>query len=94
MAARLDRPALLRFAERHRSRYEEVLAALVETPTVSTDPAHRADVERGAELGARAIRGLGGAATIVPTGGHPLVHGRFGDDPRRPTVVFLQEKRI
>jgi acetylornithine deacetylase/succinyl-diaminopimelate desuccinylase-like protein len=70
-----------------RRRWEQELATLVELPSVSVDPAHAGDVRRTAAAAARLIRTLGGEATIVPTGGHPLVHGRFQRDRRFPTVT-------
>src|SRR6266542_2037401 len=58
-----------------RPRFEEWLGRLVEIPTVSMDPARRNDMRRGAE------------ATIVETGGHPLVVGEWMRDPAWPTVA-------
>jgi hypothetical protein len=46
------------FARRERRRYEELLKEFVEMPTVSADPAHRADIERAAEVASRASPGL------------------------------------
>ena len=71
----------------NRRRWEHELATLVELPSVSVDPARAADVRRTAAAAARLIRALGGEATVVPTGGHPLVHGRFQRDRRFPTVT-------
>src|SRR5262245_47016516 len=70
-----------------RRRWERELATLVEVPSVSVDPARASDVRRAAAAAARLIRALGGEATILPTGGHPLVHGRFQRDRRFPTVT-------
>src|SRR5262249_33034522 len=70
-----------------RRRWERELAPLVEVPSLSVDPARASDVRRAAAVAARLIRALGGEATILPTGGHPLVHGRFQRDRRCPTVT-------
>jgi len=70
-----------------RRRWERELATLVELPSVSVDPARAGDVRRTAAAAARLIGALGGHATVVPTGGHPLVHGRFQRDRRFPTVT-------
>jgi acetylornithine deacetylase/succinyl-diaminopimelate desuccinylase-like protein len=44
-------------------------------------------VARAARTAAALVRSLGGAARLVPTGGHPLVHARFDRDPSYPTVT-------
>ncbi len=83
----LSLAALREFTVRQRDSFEERLRRLVEIPTVSADPAHRDDVRAGAMLAAEMIRAFGGDACIIETGGHPLVHGSFGDDPRLPTIT-------
>jgi acetylornithine deacetylase/succinyl-diaminopimelate desuccinylase-like protein len=77
------------FARRERRRYEELLKEFVEMPTVSADPAHRADIERAAEVASRAIRSFGGRVRVFrPRGGNPVIHGSFGQDRRLPTVTL------
>jgi acetylornithine deacetylase/succinyl-diaminopimelate desuccinylase-like protein len=71
----MDRAALRAAAERARPAYERWLTRLVEIPSVSADPARRADVARAAEVAVELIESLGGRARIVKTGGHPLVLG-------------------
>src|SRR5262249_41073424 len=71
-----------------RRRYERELAALVELPSVSADPARAGDVRRTAAAAARLVRSLGGQASIIRTGGHPLVHRRFHRDQRAPTPTI------
>jgi acetylornithine deacetylase/succinyl-diaminopimelate desuccinylase-like protein len=82
-----SRQALIDHARAERQRFEETLRELVEIPTVSNDPAHKADCARGAEYAAGLIRRMGGEARIIPTAGHPIVHGRFDGDPSWPTVT-------
>jgi acetylornithine deacetylase/succinyl-diaminopimelate desuccinylase-like protein len=86
-ADRFSRARLRAFTRGMRRRWENELAGLVELPSVSADPARARDVRRTADAAARLVRALGGAATVVPTGGHPLVHGRFERDRRLPTVT-------
>src|SRR5262249_10269941 len=83
-----SRSSLLTYAHGVRRRYERELAALVELPSVSADPARAGDVRRTAAAAARLVRSLGGQASIIPTGGHPLVHCRFQPDQRAPTVTI------
>jgi acetylornithine deacetylase/succinyl-diaminopimelate desuccinylase-like protein len=70
-----------------RGRFEDELAALVEIPSVSMEPARAPDVRRAAELAASYIRAAGGEAELVETGGAPLVVGNLGRDPALPTVT-------
>jgi acetylornithine deacetylase/succinyl-diaminopimelate desuccinylase-like protein len=82
-----SRPSLRAFSRGIRRRWEDELATLVELPSVSVEPARARDVRRTAETAAKLVRTLGGDAVVVPTGGHPLVHGRFHRDRRLPTVT-------
>jgi acetylornithine deacetylase/succinyl-diaminopimelate desuccinylase-like protein len=84
----LRRAALAQFAEHVRPEYERGLRELVEIPTVSSDPAHRSDMRRGAASAARLVRQAGGRARVVGTGGHPVVVGEFAGPPGAPTVVL------
>src|SRR5262245_24839576 len=67
--------------------YQEKLRALVEAPSVSMDPARRADVDRCADLAAGYLRELGAEVLRIDTGGLPLVVGRVIRDPAFPTVT-------
>ncbi|MBS0565306.1 MAG: M20/M25/M40 family metallo-hydrolase [Proteobacteria bacterium] len=53
------------------------LLALLRVPSISTDPAFKADCARAADLIAADLRGLGFEAAVRPTPGHPMVvaHG-------------------
>jgi acetylornithine deacetylase/succinyl-diaminopimelate desuccinylase-like protein len=82
-----SRDTLRTFTRDVRRRWEDALATLVELPSVSVEPARAGDVRRTAETAAKLVRALGGEATVVPTDGHPLVHGRFRRDGRLPTVT-------
>ena len=84
----LRRAELAQFAERVRPEYEQALREMVEIPTISSDPAHRADMRRGAEAAARLVRAAGGRARVAPTRGHPLVLGDFPGPRGAPTVVL------
>src|SRR2546422_3019826 len=70
-----------------RPRFEEWLGRLVEIPTVSMDPARRNDMRRGAEVAVGCLTALGAQATIVETGGHPLVVGGGMRGPAGPNVA-------
>jgi acetylornithine deacetylase/succinyl-diaminopimelate desuccinylase-like protein len=84
----LTRAGLKAYAARVRPSYESWLKRLVEIPTVSSDPARRDDVARGAAAAAELIDSLGGRARVVKTGGHPLVAGAFPGPKGAPTITL------
>jgi len=70
-----------------RGDFEDKLAALVEIPTVSLDPARRGDIDRCADLASEYLRAAGARVDRVETAGNPIVVGRFLRDPAFPTVT-------
>lgn len=74
-----------------RSRHEAILGALVEfasIPSVSTDPAHAADMQAAARWVADRLRAAGPfRVEIMPTAGNPVVYGEWLGAPGRPTVL-------
>lgn len=86
------RSALFRGLEAYirqvRPEFEEKLATLVQTPTVSVEPERKEDIERGARLAAEYLQDLGAQVEIVPTPGHPVVFGRLVTDAKNPTVTL------
>lgn len=83
----LDLEALDKFINSSRGSYESDLRRLVEIPTISLQPEHHADVVRGGEAAAAALRKRGATAEVIPTAGNPVVVGRFHSDPKHPTVT-------
>ena len=57
-------------------------------PSVSTDPAHKADVAACAEWLVAKFHALGLAATLHPTAGHPIVVAKNEHRPGRRTVMI------
>jgi acetylornithine deacetylase/succinyl-diaminopimelate desuccinylase-like protein len=92
---KITKDALFDFARRHRDEYEALLGEFVEVPTVSADPAHKADIERGAELAAATLRRFGGEVQVfrVP-GGNPVLHAAWGNDHSRPTVTVYNHMDV
>ncbi|HVR62669.1 MAG TPA: M20/M25/M40 family metallo-hydrolase [Polyangia bacterium] len=70
-----------------RAAFEAELAALVELPTVSMDPARRPAVDACATLAEQMLRDAGARVDRIDTGGNPLVVGRIQRDPSFPTVT-------
>lgn len=62
------------------------LMELLRIPSISTDPAYKADCARAAEWLAEDLRGLGFQAAARPTPGHPMVVGHGGAGGRH--VLF------
>ena len=92
----LTKTGLFDFARRHRGEFETLLGEFVGVPTVSADPAHQGDIERGADLAAATLRRFGGDVRVYRVeGGNPVLHAVFGNDPTRPTVtVYNLESKL
>jgi acetylornithine deacetylase/succinyl-diaminopimelate desuccinylase-like protein len=74
-----------------RANHDRILSKLVEfasIPSVSTDPAHAADIERAARWVAAEVAAAGPfAMRTLPTGGNPIVYGEWLGADGRPTVL-------
>ncbi len=74
-----------------RANHERLLARLVEfasIPSVSTDPAHAADITRAADWLATHVAAAGPfTVRTMPTGGNPIIYGEWLGAPGRPTVL-------
>src|SRR5437867_2393708 len=90
----LDRTRLAKYVDDTRSYFEETLAAMVEVPTVSSDPARRGDIERGADLACQILRDAGASPEKVATKGNPVVIAEFPSDPARPTVTIYNHMDV
>jgi acetylornithine deacetylase/succinyl-diaminopimelate desuccinylase-like protein len=65
------------------------LKSFIEIPSVSTDPARAADVQRAAEFVANRLIEAGVAnARVHPTGGHPVVTAAWRHAPGKPTILI------
>ncbi len=71
-----------------RKEFEEKLAAMVETPSVSSDPERGDDIKRCGELATQYLRDLGARAEAVPTPGNPVVFGSLMVDHDYPIVTI------
>ncbi|RMH33570.1 MAG: M20/M25/M40 family metallo-hydrolase [Nitrospirae bacterium] len=71
-----------------RSRFEHMLAQLVEVPSISSDPAHHQDLRHTATLAAEYLRAWGAEACLVETKGAPVVSGGWTISHRYPTVTI------
>ena len=84
MTTRLE--AALAHADAHVDDSVGRLKTLVAIKSISTDPAYAGEVRRAAEWVAAELEGLGFAASVRPTPGHPVVVAHAGD--AGPHVLF------
>jgi acetylornithine deacetylase/succinyl-diaminopimelate desuccinylase-like protein len=68
--------------------FEAKLREWVEIPTISAEPDHKSDIERGAAAAVQYLRSLGADAERVETPGNPVVIGKFITGKNRPTVTI------
>ena len=66
----------LEYADKNRERFLTELKEVLAIPSISTDPEHKADMQRAAEWMAAHLRAIGMEnVQIMPTKGHPVVYG-------------------
>ena len=68
------------------------LAALLRIPSISTDPAHKPDVEAAADWLVKDLTDMGFSARKDPTTGHPMVVATGGSETG-PHLLFLRPLR-
>ena len=82
-----DIPALAHL----RANHDRIFGKLVEfasIPSVSTDPAHAADIDRAARWVAAEVAAAGPfTVRTLPTAGNPVVYGEWLGAPGKPTVL-------
>jgi len=70
-------------------RFQEELIDLLRIPSVSADPAHKADVQKAAEFVADSLAKAGAdTVEVVATEGHPIVYGEKIVNPEAPTILI------
>lgn len=79
--------ALTEYLDRNVDRFENELLELLRIPSVSADPAHRADIRRAAQWIADRFSRLGFLTELVETLGHPLVYAESPRVEGAPTVL-------
>jgi acetylornithine deacetylase/succinyl-diaminopimelate desuccinylase-like protein len=77
-----------RFVQSAQPEFESKLREWVEIPTISAEPEHKPDIERGAAAAVAYLRALGAQAEAIPTPGNPVVIGKFVTGTDRPTVTI------
>jgi acetylornithine deacetylase/succinyl-diaminopimelate desuccinylase-like protein len=78
----------VRYLDAHQDAILDELKAFAAIPSVSTDPAHAADIAAAAEWVADAIAAAGPFETrMISTGGNPVVYAEWMGAPGKPTVL-------
>ena len=80
----------LDYAHDHAQEFRQQLYDLIRIPSVSTDPAHKADVQKAAEWVANELKRVGANnVEIIPTAGHPVVYADWlGAGASAPTILI------
>ena len=76
------------YCEAHEREHLEELKSWVAIPSISADPAHRADVRRCCQRLVERMSAIGLDSEILETGGNPLAYGEWLHAPGRPTVII------
>jgi acetylornithine deacetylase/succinyl-diaminopimelate desuccinylase-like protein len=78
----------LAYLEANKERFLNELLDLLRIPSISADPAYKADVLRTADFVAQKLTEAGAdKVEICPTAGYPIVYGEKIIDPALPTVL-------
>lgn len=82
------------YVKKVRPQYENMLAQMVEVPSISMDPSHANDIRRMAVLAVHCLETLGADAQIVETGGYPIVSGGWFIGAQYPTVTIYNHMDV
>lgn len=87
MAGQLENA--LQYARKNNGKFLDTFKEILAIPSVSTDPAHAADIRKAADWLASQLRGLGMQnVQIFPTAKHPVVYGEWLGAPSAPVVLI------
>lgn len=66
------------YIAQHRDRFLEEWASLIRIPSISSEPAHQADMTRCAERWVELLKAAGCQhAEVMPSAGNPFVYGEY-----------------
>lgn len=68
--------------------YLEELKEYIRIPSISTDPAYKAEVQRAADFLEGQLRAAGLTTEQIRTAGNPLVYAEWLGAPGKPTILF------
>ncbi len=80
-------PDLDQYLTANSATFEAELCDFLRIPSLSGDPAHKADMATAAAWVASQFKGMGLATETIPTSGHPIVYAESPAEPGAPTVL-------
>lgn len=79
---------LITYVRTERERYLDELKGLIAIPSISADPAYKADVRRCAQAMVDRMMAAGlGRGDVLETAGNPIAYGEWLGAPGKPTIV-------
>lgn len=90
----VDQHQIQAFVNEARPQFENMLAQMVEVPSISMDPSRERDMRRMADLAVHCLTGLGAKAQIVETGGYPIISGGWTRGSHYPTVTVYNHMDV
>ncbi|HEX5647089.1 MAG TPA: M20/M25/M40 family metallo-hydrolase [Nitrospira sp.] len=90
----VDRQHVHTFINEARPQFENILAQMVEVPSISMDPSRASDMRRMADLAVQCLTELGAEARIVETDGYPIISGGWMVGARYPTVTVYNHMDV
>jgi len=80
----------LQYAHENRARFLKEMKEIASIASVSTDPAHKSDMQKAASWMAARLENLGmKKVQILPTQGHPVVYGETMEAGEKAPVVLI-----
>lgn len=74
----MSQSSALKYLEENHERFQNELIELLRIPSISHDPAHKADMDKAAQWLADKLRSMGiNNVEILPTAGHSVVYGEW-----------------
>ena len=85
----MDKQKALAYAQLHYNDFLSELTQFLRIDSVSSDPGQTEKIHLAADWLANKLTAIGMAdVAIMPTTLHPIVYGKFGEDPEKPTVLI------
>lgn len=77
------------FIDENKERFLEHLKEMIRIPSISTQPSHKPDILKCAELEAKKFKAIGlENVRLIETKGNPLVYGDWCQAPAKPTLLI------
>src|SRR5215204_6181396 len=86
----MSQSSALKYLEENHERFQNELIELLRIPSISHDPAHKADMDKAAQWLAGKLSAIGmNQVEILPTAGHSVIYGEWlKGGTSAPTVLI------